>query len=165
MGIRLLMPTVDFKEDVLCFKKELYGESPLLRGICNLNKFSEYNDWLYSLSNKYNSLYTPSVTYLVVTEDMRVIGLVELRLSLNDYSESNVGNILFVLSKSERGKGYGEKIFVDVLCICEEYGLKEVTVLVEEGASERIALNSGGIFLNKVYMYDNIYKRYSIDLE
>ena len=107
--------------------------------------------------------YVPS-TLLVAKrrKDERVVGMINIRHTLNDYLLKCGGNIGYSVRPTERGKGYGKKMLSLSLPYLKALGNNRalVTCNVTNEASRRIITSNNGVYENTI---DGI-ERYWIEL-
>ena len=101
-------------------------------------------------------------------EDQKIIGMINIRHSLNAYLERCGGHIGVSIVPSERHKGYATQIVKMALPKCKELGLDKVLCTLNRGneGSKRIVLKCGGTYESDVYdSVDRVYvERYWINL-
>jgi predicted acetyltransferase len=108
----------------------------------------------------------PQITYFLVDEHEDVIGILHLRLSLNEELFMYNGHIGYQIRPSKRRQGYGHEILRLGLEMAKELEFKEILVTSNEEnvASHKIILKQGGILENKVFKTDGYIFRYWIKL-
>ena len=95
-------------------------------------------------------------------EDNRIVGMVSIRHSLNQYLRKYGGNIGYSVRPGERRKGYGKEILRLTLPYMKALGMERALITTDKGntASRNIILGAGGKFEGES---DGI-QRYWIDL-
>ena len=69
----------------------------------------------------------PSETFFLIREnDNKIVGMIDIRLALNDFLKKYGGNIGYSIRPTERRKGYNKINLYLALKFCQEKGLKEV---------------------------------------
>lgn len=108
----------------------------------------------------------PQITYFLVDEHEEVLGILNLRLSLNEELFMYNGHIGYLIKPSKRRQGYGHEILKLGLEMAKELEFKEVLVTSNEEnvASNKIILKQGGVLENKVFKTDGYILRYWIKL-
>lgn len=152
--IYLVAPAQEHKEMVLAYKKEhMDNQEKHLHGSSLLDSYDNYEDWLTLLKNNQNIETLPegwvvSSTFLVLneTKDM-VIGMVDIRHSLNEMLRSFGGHIGYGVRPSCRRQGYATQILKEALTFCKSIGLNQVMVAcdVANVGSSKTILKCGGI--------------------
>ena len=114
--------------------------------------YKEYKNWLQDADNHSKGLnlpddWIPYTTYFLYIDDIPV-GYGRVRHSSSEYLETVVGagNIGYGISKSYRGKGYGDILFKELLKKCKEYEYKEIKLfpLKTNEATIEIMMKNGG---------------------
>ena len=105
---------------------------------------------------------------LVREEDHKIVGMINIRHSLNDYLERYGGHIGVSVVPSERHKGYAAQIVKMALSKCRTLGLDKVlcTCNTSNEGSRKIILKNGGTFESIVYdpVDEEYVERYWINL-
>lgn len=145
----------------------------MFAGYSSLEKFESYEEWLQKLENEFTGKNlppnrVPASTYFLVRSDNQILGIVNIRHSLNEYLKNYGGHIGYSIRYSERRKGYGKKQLLLALEKCKEISLKKVLITCRENnvASSKTIESCGGILENILYCEnekDNL-KRYWITL-
>ena len=88
--------------------------------------------------------------------DGRLVGMIQIRHTLNDYLARFGGHIGYSVRPSERRKGYATSMLRAVLPYCRELGLDKVliTCLEDNIGSEKTIRNNGGVYESTVYEPD-----------
>lgn len=125
-------PNINRKKEAIEFINEFYEYKSNINGIGRLDKYLDnYEGWLVKLEEDYNRVPSndrvPSRTYFLVREnDNRIIGMINIRLALNDYLSQHGYHIGYSIRPTERGKGYNLINLYLGLKVCQKYGLEEV---------------------------------------
>ena len=164
---------MEYKEDSINYIKEHYECNSQIHGVSGLNRYLEdYEGWLekleYYKSIEPNEEWVPSESYLLVREeDNKVVGMINLRLVLNESLKKFGGHIGYSILPSERKKGYNKINLYLMLKRCCEIGLDEVLLdcSVDNPGSYKTMESLGGIRIDKYYNdeYGWCY-RYSINV-
>ncbi|WP_158006629.1 GNAT family N-acetyltransferase [Floricoccus penangensis] len=176
--VLLVKPSMDYARQILDYKVEYSdSHSSYIFGSSELTKFESISEWLEYLypselidekdDSDENSI--PHVQYLAVRKsDDKLIGLVNLRLDLNDFLEKYIGNVGYSVRPSERRKGYASKILKLIFEEAYLYDLKKLLLVCNEDniASIKTIEKNGGILEDIVINYDNkLQKRYWVNLK
>ena len=88
--------------------------------------------------------YVPCKTYLCI-EDNRLVGMVNIRYSLNEYCFNYSGNIGYSVRKSERKKGYATEILNLALTELKKKGINRVLMTCNKSniASSKVIIKNG----------------------
>lgn len=112
-----------------------------------------YEDWLVlteenAQASTVHANWVVADTYFVVRgADQRIIGMVDIRHSLNDFLASYGGHIGYGVRPSERRKGYATAILRMALEYAKRLGLKRVMLAcyADNVASRKTILRCGGV--------------------
>ena len=174
----LEIPSIDRKVDAFDYIDEFKKYNSDINGVGGLTRYRYYNDyegWLLKLEEDYVRLLdddkVPSRTYFLVREnDNRIVGMINIRLKLNDNLKRLGGNIGYSIRPTERGKGYNKINLYLGLKICQEFGLKEVLLDADSRnvASWKTMEALGGKMVREYYesiIYQTDIRNYIIDVD
>ena len=105
------VPGIDRKEDAVEFINEFYEYNSNINGVGGLNRYLDnYEGWLKKLEEDYtrepSEEKVPARTYFFVRErDKRIIGMINIRLALNEKLKKYGGYIGYCIRATERGSG------------------------------------------------------------
>lgn len=98
--------------------------------------------------------WVPDVQYLCIRKnDDRLIGMIDIRLELNDECLNYYGGIGYSIRRPERGKGYATRQLALALEICAGRGLLPELVTCDKSntASAKTILKNGGVLENELF--------------
>jgi len=151
--IELRLPTAADKDDVLAFRDECLGDTRHIPGASNLENYDEYAQWLDACNALQRGVseknYVPADQYLAYdSESQRLVGMIQLRHSLNDYLRDYGGHIGYTVRPTERRKGYGGQIVRACLNKARLLGLSRALITCDDTnlASEALIRKCGGIY-------------------
>lgn len=130
--LRFETPSIERKKDALEYIKEFIDNNSEINGVGGLDRYLDnYEGWLVKLENDYNIIpnesRVPGITYFLVREsDNKIVGMINIRLSLNERLKKYGGHIGYSIRPTERRKGYNKVNLYLALEICKEHGIKEV---------------------------------------
>ena len=130
--LRFEIPSIERKEDALEYIKEFKEYNSEINGVGGLDRyFDNYEGWLVKLENDYNIIpneeRVPGITYFLVREnDNKIVGMINIRLSLNERLKKYGGHIGYSIRPTERRKGYNKINLYLALEVCKKHGIKEV---------------------------------------
>lgn len=129
---KLVRPTIEYKEQALEYMKEHYEYNSAIHGVGGLDRhLNNYEEWLDKLEDdrnrKANEERVPAETFFFVrVNDNKVIGMINIRLALNEKLRKSGGHIGYSIRPTERRKGYNKINLYLALLECQKHGLKKV---------------------------------------
>ncbi|WP_291292503.1 GNAT family N-acetyltransferase [Enterococcus sp.] len=146
----LLEPTIADKEQVAAYRASFLENNEIIHGSSGLENAESIEKWL-ELQEAYKSPATvpaghvPSRVYLA-KEANQVVGILNLRLELNNYLLQYGGHIGYSVKKSFRQKGYATAMLAQSLPLARSFGLEKVLVTCDEKnlASAKVIEKNGG---------------------
>lgn len=151
MKIRLVRPTEQLKEQAINFRQEFFDNHEMvINGSELLDKTDQYEDWLKAVAantriETVNANWVVTDTFFAVDEKDQIIGIIDLRHTLNDFLK-NLGNCGYSVRPSERRKGYATEMLRLLVPIATDAGMKELHLSVERDneASIKTIMRNGG---------------------
>lgn len=125
-------PSMKRKMDAYLYICEHIKSGSNINGSGSLDKYLDnYEGWLKKLENDKNRIpdeyKVPSRTYFLIREnDDKLIGMINIRLVLNEFLKHYGGHIGYGIRPSERGKGYNKINLYLGLQVCDKYGIDVV---------------------------------------
>lgn len=153
------IPTKEREQDAIDFINEFYEYNSDINGTGGLQRYLDnYDGWLEKLEEDYkripNEEKVPARTYFLVREsDNRIVGMINIRLALNERLKKYGGHIGYCIRPTERGKGYNKINLYLGLKLCKEHGIKEVFMDAdkENPASWKTMESLGGKNIREYY--------------
>lgn len=159
--IILKIPTVEYAEQIMAYRREFLEAGDELAGCCGLHKFESFEEWLA----KVKKLSTPETCprdhisdtqYLAVREsDDKLVGMIDLRHHIDHPVLSMYGgHIGYCVRPCERRKGYAKEMLRQCLEKARERGLTWVMIScnIHNPGSERTILANGGVFQREIFV-------------
>ena len=155
------VPGIERKEDAADYIREFRENQSEINGTGGLDRFvdsGDYEGWLEKLSMDYTRIpdekRVPARTYFLVREsDSRIVGMINIRLALNERLSHYGGNIGYSIRPTERGKGYNNVNLYLGLKVCRKYGIERVFMDadLENPASWKTMEAFGGVRVREYY--------------
>ena len=154
----LTTPSGEYLEKIADYREELLKEN-FMPGCGPLRTTANLKKWLkktasYSNEDTVPSKLVVSTQFICIRKsDERLIGMIQVRHSLNDYLMDFGGHIGYSVRPTERRKGYATEMLKMALSYCREIGLKKVLITCVETneASKKTILSNGGVCENTVF--------------
>ena len=168
--MRLVRPDIGWIKALGDYRDEFLvrGETPY--GSAGLKTAQSISDWLAERGRNADAATAdagvlPSGTYLAI-EEGRFVGMLTIRLELDEYLLTYSGHIGYSVRPGERGRGYAARMLELALDICRARGMERVLMTCDEDnpASERVIQRCGGVKENEVLDGSTIVRRYWIEL-
>ena len=129
---KFVVPTIEWKQKAIDFINEFYKYNSNINGTGGLQRYLDnYEGWLEKLEEDYkrqpSEEKVPARTYFFVREsDNKIIGMINIRLALNESLKKYGGHIGYSIRPTERGNGYNKINLYLGLKVCKENGIEEV---------------------------------------
>lgn len=124
-------PTMNDQEMIDEYINEHYIHNETnLHASCDVN-LMDYREWIKKIeANKNNGdkLFGKFYTYLVFSEENRLIGMICIRYELNEKMQMIYGNIGYGVRPSERKKGYATEMLKYAINVCKKKGMEKVVL-------------------------------------
>jgi len=155
--LHLREPNENDRDAVMAYREEFLQIHSLMAGTSFLEDFSDFDAWLDKL-RQYRRAETvpegkvPATALLALDETERLIGMVNIRHSLNDYLLHFGGHIGYSVRPCERRKDFAKEILHLALAKANRLGLARVLVCCDQEniGSQKTILANGGILENEV---------------
>lgn len=155
----LEIPSLGRKEDAIDYIQEFHQYHSAINGVGGLDRYIEdYADWLEKLKKDAtripNEKKVPAKTYFLVRQnDCKIVGMINIRLTLNEHLKKFGGHIGYSIRPTERGKGYNKINLYLGLKICQSHGISKVLMDADTNnpASWKTMEALGGVFVREYY--------------
>ena len=153
------IPGIGRKEDAIDYIREFLEYGSEINGTGGLQRFLEdYEGWLEKLNADYIRVpgeeKVPARTFFLVREsDSRIVGMINIRLALNERLSHYGGHIGYSIRPTERGKGYNNINLYLGLKVCRKYGIERIFMDadLENPASWKTMEAFGGVRIREYY--------------
>lgn len=178
---RLVRPEKQHERQAMEYLEEFYASGSETHGVGGLERFkTDYDGWLRHLENirhiEPGETFVPAETFFLTARPKeggteRIVGMINIRLGLNDTLWQYGGNIGYSIRPSERRKGYNKINLFLALKFCQLHGI-EVVLLdcdKENLGSSRTMRALGGRLIRE-HWYDvkgqnTLIQHYVIDVD
>ena len=169
MSIILVPPSIQYKDSVLLYVESFLKTSDSIPGSGRLATTPVYETWLEDVTNDLQDRpelgLVAASQYIAVDQDSgKVVGVIQLRHSLNSYLLNYGGHIGYSVHPDERGKGFATHMLKQCLTHAHQMGIDRVLVTCDDtnAASEHIIVKSGGVYEDSRRSPDGLMKRFWI---
>lgn len=153
------IPSLERKEDAINYIKEFYEYNSEVNGSGGLDRYLDnYEGWLEKLEEDANRIpneqKVPALTYFLVREsDNKIIGMINIRLALNENLRKLGGHIGYGIRPTERRKGYNKINLYLGLKECQKYEIEEVLLTCNKDnlGSSKSMKALGGKLIKEIY--------------
>ncbi len=170
-SVKLVKPTISYSEQIIKYREIFLKNREMIHGSSSLDNYSDLTEWFKKLEIMENidtvpACHVPSNTYLLVTADDTLIGMVSIRHSLNENLKIIGGHIGYSIHPKFRKKGYGTKQLSLALEECKKLNINKVLITCSSTniGSKKIIKNNNGIYMDSNQFKDEIIERYWIKL-
>lgn len=173
---KLEYPTIERKNDVIDFINEFYKKNSNINGTGDLDRYLKeftYEEWLEKVDQDYKNPdegRVPDLTYFFIRkQDNKIVGMINIRLALNEYLRNYAGHIGYSIRPKERGKGYSKYNLYLALKVCKEHNIKEALLFCRKNNMPSVkTIQSLNGELNREFYNDEEnanFQEYVIDVE
>ena len=176
--MKFVFPCKEYEKKAIEFIQEFYDHQSKINGTGGLDdhlRNSSYINWLEKVLRDLDIANipdgrVPAYTYFYVRDcDNKIIGMINIRLALNEFLRNEGGHIGYCIRPLERKKGYGKRMLKEALIFCKTIGMCDIIITFDKAniASSSIIKSCGGILVNEffsdVFMTD--VQKYTISLK
>ena len=168
-------PSIERKDEAIEYIEEHHKYNSNINGSGGLDRYIDnYEEWLVKLEKDINMFpneqKVPAKTYFLIRcSDNKIIGMINIRLTLNEKLKSHGGHIGYGIRPTERKKGYNKINLYLGLKVCSEHGIDKVLLDadIENPASWKTMEALGGRRIGTYIDVDDNTEcvKYEIDVE
>lgn len=152
-NLRLVRPDMSWKEKALAFRQDFFDHGePVIFGSELLDKTERYEDWLEAVTRNtdpatVNPDWVLTDTFFAVDEEEEIVGIIDLRHSLNGFL-ADLGNCGYSVRPSRRRMGFGSRMLSLLLDRARALGMESLHISVERDniPSVKVIRKSGGVY-------------------
>lgn len=168
----LEIPTIFRKKDAIDFINDFKDCKSDIKGSADLEEYiNNYENWILKLVDDCNETdeRVPALTYFAVREnDNKIIGIVNIRLKLNNKLENYGGHISYSIRPSEKGKDYSKTILNLAIKECEFHNIDKIllTCYRKNIATTEAILSLNGVKFKEIFdeIANDYLEYYNIDI-
>ena len=171
-NLKLIRPTKEYESQAKEYIEEFIKYNSNINGTGGLDSYVDnYDKWLERLDKYRHGKIegrVPAETFMLIRkEDNKLIGMINIRLDLNEELLLHGGHIGYGIRPTERRKGYNSYQLYLALKFCQEKGLDRVLLTCDKDnlGSAKTIQNNYGVLENEIEEDDIILQRYWIDVE
>lgn len=171
MDIRLVLPSMDYKEKILNYKADFIKNGDSMDGTAGLITSATFEDWYAAWEENLSEStvrdgLVPATTFLAIDENDDLVGMIDIRHRLNDFLLNYGGHIGYSVLKERRKKGFATKMLALALIECKKLEICKVLITCDKEniASAKTIRKNGGNLENEILEEGRIFQRYWIAL-
>ena len=158
----LVIPDAALADEIRAYRQAFLACGDSMDGTGGLRRYGNPADWLDENARCTRWATTPAgwvpaTQFAYLRErDGKIVGMIQVRHSLNDHLAQYAGHIGYSVRPDERRKGYAGAMLAGVLPHCRSLGLARVMVTcnADNEASRRTILKNGGVYAGTAHEPD-----------
>ena len=172
MDIKFVLPSIEYREKILEYKADFIKNGDSMDGTAGLKGAASFEEWFAAwrdnlTEDTVHEGLVPATTFLAVDENDCLIGMIDIRHTLNEQLLLYGGHIGDSVARAYRRRGCATKMLSLALGECRLLGLTRVLVTCDKNniASAKTIINNGGVLENEIPEGDGITQRYWIEIQ
>lgn len=157
--LKFRLPTAEDAAEYISYRQAFLDAGSSMDGTGPMRRTPDPMEWLAINAQYADPATVPegkvqSTQFVCEREsDGRIVGMLQVRLALNDFLLHYGGHIGYSVRPDERRKGYASWMLAQGLDYCRSMGLRKVliTCLDTNEASRRTILHAGGVYESTEY--------------
>lgn len=160
--MKFVFPNENYKKQAIDFINEFYEYNSEINGSGALDGYltdSTYEKWIEKVMADIDIANiekgrVPAYTYFYVNEaDNNIVGMINIRLALNDFLRTEGGHIGYCIRPTERKKHYATDMLKEAIAFCGTIGLNNIIISCDKTnqASSKVIENCGGVLDAEFY--------------
>lgn len=173
-GLKLMLPAAAYAGQISAYRQAFLNAGDSMDGTGSLSRMEDPFEWLRQCEELTHEEtvpagWVPATQYICVRKsDDMLVGMIQLRHSLNESLARFGGHIGYSVHPAHRGNGYARQMLAALLPRCREIGLSRVllTCSADNPASRKTIIGCGGVFESSLHKPGETTKteRYWIEL-
>ncbi len=156
--LKFIIPTKEYEQQAYEYIQEFNDYNSPINGVGGLNRYiGDYDGWLDKIKKDRTIAPTdkkvPGETFFLVREaDNKLLGIINIRFTLNKALLEHGGHIGYGIRPTERRKGYNSYQLYCALKFCQKKGITKVLLTCNKDniASAKTIQNSCGVLENEI---------------
>lgn len=163
------LPELSDRQEIELYIQEHYAHGETNLSATNMLTSMSFESWIKKVHdnvNKPDSIWGKSLTYLVLNDENKLIGFLNIRYDLPNALAEKYGHIGYGIRPAERRRGYASEALKYALDICKNKGMNKVLLgcYKENIGSAKTIMKNGGKLINQNNEVIDINGFYDINL-